>query len=79
MLLVPLVVSSKLMTGSDLLMTSYLKFVQVGQVTLRAHVGEEVRCVAESWLRWTDAAVEQCYCHWEGFLEDDQGELGSNN
>jgi hypothetical protein len=30
-----------------------------------ADVGEKVRSVAECWKVWTNAALEQCRCHWE--------------
>jgi len=42
MVLVPSIISSKLMTGSTLLMTANLKFVQVGQMTFRSDMGEEM-------------------------------------
>ena len=63
MLLIPLAVGCKLMTSTEFLMTSHLKLVEIGEVTLGTDMGEEVRCVAESWLFGTDGAMEQCRCH----------------
>jgi hypothetical protein len=62
------------MTSTDLLMTSNLKLVEVRQMPFGTDVGEEVRCVAEGWMIWTNAAVEQCRCHWERLLYNKQGE-----
>ena len=42
MLLIPLVVGKKLMTSADFLIASYLKLVEVGQMTFGTDMGEEV-------------------------------------
>jgi hypothetical protein len=42
MLLVPSIIGSELMTGSTLLMTANLKFVQMGQMTFRSDMGKEM-------------------------------------
>ena len=69
MLLVPPVVSGKVMTGRNLLMASDLEFVQMGEVTFGANVGQKMGNITESRLFGTNAAFEQWRGHsWKSLL-----------
>lgn len=59
MLIEPLIIGVKLVSGSNLLMTLDLQLMQLSKVALGGDVGQEVGRVSEGGLLGADAAVEQ--------------------
>lgn len=59
MLLVPIVVFCQLLAGWYFLVATDLEFVEMGQMSFRSDVSEEVRDVTKAWTLRADVAIQQ--------------------